>query len=81
MVASRELRIATNEGMRAACWFNAAVAHFNIADFVMLKAVFASAQELKVPVIVGLSEGERKGSIAKFEFGGFRCLFDSLEGP
>ena len=30
LIASRELRIATNEGMRAACWFNAAVAHFNI---------------------------------------------------
>lgn len=37
-----------------------AVGHFNIADFVMLKAVFASAQELKVPVVVGASEGERK---------------------
>lgn len=37
-----------------------AVGHFNIADFVMLKAVFASAQQLKVPVIVGASEGERK---------------------
>jgi fructose-bisphosphate aldolase, class II len=37
-----------------------AVGHFNIADFVMLKAVFASAQELKVPVIAGVSEGERK---------------------
>jgi ketose-bisphosphate aldolase len=37
-----------------------AVAHFNIADLVMLKAVFVSAQELKVPVIVGVSEGERK---------------------
>jgi fructose/tagatose bisphosphate aldolase len=37
-----------------------AVGHFNIADFVMLKAVFASAQDLKVPVIVGASEGERK---------------------
>lgn len=37
-----------------------AVGHFNIADFLMLKAVFASAQELNVPVIVGASEGERK---------------------
>ena len=37
-----------------------AVGHFNIADFVMVKAVFESAQELKVPVIVGASEGERK---------------------
>ena len=37
-----------------------AVGRFNIADFVMLKAVFASAQDLKVSVIVGASEGERK---------------------
>jgi fructose-bisphosphate aldolase class II len=37
-----------------------AVGHFNIGDFVALKAVFASAQELKVPVVVGVSEGERK---------------------
>ena len=37
-----------------------AVGHFNVADFVILKAVFASAQELKVPVIIGVSEGERK---------------------
>lgn len=37
-----------------------AVGHFNIADFIMLKAVFAAAQELQVPVIVGASEGERK---------------------
>jgi fructose-bisphosphate aldolase class II len=36
-----------------------AVGHFNISDWVLLKAVFASAQELKVPVIVGASEGER----------------------
>jgi fructose-bisphosphate aldolase class II len=37
-----------------------AVGHFNISDFVILKAVFAAAQELKVPVVVGASEGERK---------------------
>jgi fructose-bisphosphate aldolase, class II len=36
-----------------------ALGHFNISDWVLLKAVFASAQELKVPVIVGASEGER----------------------
>jgi len=35
------------------------VGHFNISDWILLKAVFASAQELKVPVIVGASEGER----------------------
>jgi fructose-bisphosphate aldolase class II len=37
-----------------------AVGHFNISDFVLLKAVFASAQEPKVPVLVGVSEGERE---------------------
>src|SRR5262249_29316178 len=37
-----------------------AIGHFNIADSVLLKAVFASAQELSVPVLVGVSEGERE---------------------
>jgi fructose-bisphosphate aldolase class II len=37
-----------------------AVGHFNVADLVLLKAVFAAAQELQVPVMVGLSEGERR---------------------
>src|SRR5271156_183326 len=37
-----------------------AVGHFNISDLVALKAVFAAAQELRVPVMVGLSEGERE---------------------
>jgi len=36
-----------------------AIGHFNISDLVLLKAVYASAFELKVPVIVGASEGER----------------------
>ena len=36
-----------------------AVGHFNISDWILLKAVYAAAQELKVPVIVGASEGER----------------------
>jgi fructose-bisphosphate aldolase, class II len=37
-----------------------AIGHFNVADSVVLKAVFASGQELKVPVLVGASEGERE---------------------
>lgn len=36
-----------------------AIGHFNISDLVGLKAVFESARALDVPVIVGLSEGER----------------------
>jgi len=37
-----------------------AIGHFNVADLVLLKAVFASARDLKVPVLVGASEGERE---------------------
>lgn len=36
-----------------------AIGHFNVSDLAGLKAVFESARELHVPVIVGLSEGER----------------------
>lgn len=36
-----------------------AIGHFNISDFVLLKAVFTAARELNLPVLVGLSEGER----------------------
>src|ERR1700754_2350277 len=37
-----------------------AVAHFNVSDLVVLKAVSSSARELGFPVIVGVSEGERE---------------------
>jgi ketose-bisphosphate aldolase len=37
-----------------------AVGHFNVADLVTLNAVFEAARELKVPVVVGASEGERR---------------------
>jgi fructose-bisphosphate aldolase class II len=36
-----------------------AIGHFNISDLVLLKAVVAAAQELKLPVLVGASQGER----------------------
>ena len=36
-----------------------AIGHFNVSDLVLLKAVFTAAQELKVPVLVGASDGER----------------------
>ena len=36
-----------------------AVGHFNVSDLVALKAVYLAADELDVPVIVGVSEGER----------------------
>jgi fructose-bisphosphate aldolase class II len=37
-----------------------AIGHFNVGDLVLLKAVLAAGQELKVPVVVGASEGERE---------------------
>lgn len=37
-----------------------AIGHFNVSDLVLLKAVFAAARQLNVPVLVGLSEGERQ---------------------
>jgi len=37
----------------------AALGHFNVADLVLLKAVLAAAVEVRVPVMVGASEGER----------------------
>ena len=37
-----------------------AIGHFNVADWILLKAVVVAGQELKVPVVVGVSEGERE---------------------
>jgi fructose-bisphosphate aldolase class II len=37
-----------------------AIGHFNISDLVTLRAVSESARQLKVPVLVGVSEGERE---------------------
>ncbi len=37
-----------------------AVGHFNFSDLAGLKAIFEAAWELKVPVMVGVSEGERE---------------------
>ena len=36
-----------------------AIGHFNVSDLVALKAVFETAQDLNVPVVIGASEGER----------------------
>lgn len=35
-----------------------AIGHFNISEFVGLKGIFKAAQELNLPVIIGVSEGE-----------------------
>jgi fructose-bisphosphate aldolase, class II len=33
-----------------------AVGHFNVADLVLLKAVFGAARLLKTPILIGVSE-------------------------
>ena len=53
MVTLREvLKQAETEGV--------AIGHFNVSDLITLKAVFESATDENVPVIVGASEGERQ---------------------
>ena len=37
-----------------------AVGHFNISELAALKAIFDAARELDVPVMIGISEGERE---------------------
>jgi len=37
-----------------------AVAHFNVSDFLQTKAVVEAAQETSMPIVIGLSEGERE---------------------
>lgn len=37
-----------------------AIGHFNISECVGLKGIFKAAQELNLPVIIGVSEGERE---------------------
>lgn len=37
-----------------------AIGHFNISDLAGLKGIFEAAKELNLPVIIGLSEGERE---------------------
>lgn len=40
------------DALRKAQDERAAIGHFNIADLILLKAVFAAARELNVPVLV-----------------------------
>lgn len=47
------------EVVRQAGTSGVAIGHFNVADLVLLKAVFQAARGLNLPVLVGASEGER----------------------
>jgi fructose-bisphosphate aldolase, class II len=59
----------------------AAIGHFNVSDLVLLKAVFTAVRELHVPVIVGLSEGERE-FVGVRQIGAFvRSLREEFDFP
>jgi fructose-bisphosphate aldolase, class II len=47
------------ETLQAADQSRTAIGHFNVSDSVVLQAVASAAREAGLPVIVGLSEGER----------------------
>jgi len=50
------------ETLKAADQSRTAIGHFNVSDSVVLQAVASAARDVRLPVIVGLSEGERKFS-------------------
>jgi len=58
-----------------------AVGHFNIADLVILKGVFEAARELKLPVLVGASEGEREFAGTRLLAAAVRSLRDEFDYP
>ncbi len=58
-----------------------AIGHFNISDLTGLKAVFESARELQLPVVVGLSEGERAFMGVRLASAAVRSLRDEYDYP
>ncbi|MEK7612089.1 MAG: class II fructose-bisphosphate aldolase [Patescibacteria group bacterium] len=52
MISLKDVLREAREGHRA-------IGHFNISDTVTLKAIFQSAKKFGVPVLIGVSEGER----------------------
>ena len=73
----RSLRDALEQSLKD----GVAIGHFNVADWVLLKAVSASGQELKVPVVVGVSEGEREFIGVRQIAGLVRSLRDECDCP
>jgi fructose-bisphosphate aldolase, class II len=51
--------ITLNEALGDAQRKRIAIGHFNVSDLVALRAVTGAARALKVPVLIGTSEGER----------------------
>jgi fructose-bisphosphate aldolase class II len=58
-----------------------AIGHFNISDLAGLRAVFESARALGVPVIMGLSEGERAFMSVRQAAAAVRVLHQEYDHP
>ncbi|HTR60870.1 MAG TPA: class II fructose-bisphosphate aldolase [Candidatus Binataceae bacterium] len=58
-----------------------AVGHFNISDMTALRAIVDAARELKLPVLVGLSEGEREFFGTRTAAAAIRSLRDEFQHP
>ncbi len=58
-----------------------AVGHFNISDLGALKAIFAAARELQLPVLIGVSEGEREFIGVKTAAALIKSLRDTYDYP
>ena len=52
--------LALLEALQHADATGTAVGHFNISELIAMKAVFEAARERSLPVVVGVSEGERQ---------------------
>ncbi len=58
-----------------------AIGHFNISDLAALKAIFAGARELQLPVLIGVSEGEREFIGVKQAVALIKSLRDTYDYP
>lgn len=52
--------VTLHEALKQAETHRVAIGHFNVSDLITSKALFESAKDQNVPVIVGVSEGERQ---------------------
>ena len=69
------------EALEQAQSASTAVGHFNVSDLVLLKAVFGAARQLKTPVLIGASEGERDFIGVRQIAALVRSLRDEFEFP
>ena len=69
------------DALRGAEQNKTAIGHFNISDLAGLHGIVAAARELKVPVIIGVSEGERKFVGVRQVVGFVKSMGEELNHP